>query len=195
MRVILLIIILSCVFTSGRGQFTYFNQTAGGVSDSLIDSYTNVEVLGDTLYIYGGIDDDAGDMRLLLRKYNVQGQQVGESEIEMPFGTVFMETTASFVKSQDDLGFHITISVLDSVVSGWVCSLTTQFDTLWTNRYDQWSPFTSFRRNIDVGDGIVMAGENQPPGTQRGTILTKIDNEGELVWSTELQHTPGVNIR
>ncbi|MFT4662914.1 MAG: hypothetical protein ACI8XB_003207, partial [Patiriisocius sp.] len=41
-----------------NAQYTYFSETFGEFGDQETESVTNVEVVGDSIYMFGGIESD-----------------------------------------------------------------------------------------------------------------------------------------
>ncbi|NNC84178.1 MAG: T9SS type A sorting domain-containing protein [Flavobacteriales bacterium] len=174
-----------------RGQFTYFNQIAGGVSDTLADVYYNVELIDDTIYTFGGVIDFVDGLRYKLGKFDLEGNLILEKEYQVTYPVFWSSTKASFVKTDDETAFYMTVGIADSITSGLVGKFDKNLDTLWTKRYDNFSPYTLMRRNMDVGDGIVVVGEFNADGTQRGTMLTKVDYDGDIIWDEVLRQGSG----
>ncbi len=118
-----------------------------------MDLYTNVEVIGENIYVYGGVGDTQNGIRIQIQRYSLSGELLLTKEMHLPYDPFFLEVTSSFVKTSNEEGFTISIPVIDTVLSGWVCHIDLALDSIWSQRYDQRSPYTSLRRNIDVGDG------------------------------------------
>ena len=190
MRLLIAVIFLS-VLSPSWAQYTYFNETAGVVQDTLAELFTNVELHGDTILVFGTKGIDGIENFIHFRKYAANGVQLQVIEYPYATQTVFVENTGSFKKLSDTNRFIVTCGAVSDYSRGYAVSLNAQLDTLWTKQYDIYPTFTYFKRNIDVSDGIVIAGEWDSDGTQRGTMLAKIDYQGNLLWNQVLQPSGG----
>jgi len=66
MKFLLLLILNLCVL-GVTAQYTYFNNTYGEFGDQETEVISNVVVVGDIIYLFGGIDNDQDPFSFLLR--------------------------------------------------------------------------------------------------------------------------------
>ncbi len=190
-----IVIVWLCIGSvNGLAQYTYYNQLGGELSDSVSDVITDVELINDTIYTYGGYGDFIIDgTAIQLQKYNLQGELLDFSIFpDASNTTVFTEFTFAFKKTLNEEFFYYSNGFHDSTgTHGVIAKVNKNLDTLWTKQYDNFFPYTLMRKNMDVGDGIIVVGEIESDGSQRGTMLTKIDYDGNILWDNVLRHANG----
>ncbi|MFT4660330.1 MAG: hypothetical protein ACI8XB_000593, partial [Patiriisocius sp.] len=69
-------------------QFTYFNEICGELSDTLGDTFTDVEIINDTIYTYAAYADPSGQY-LQLKKYDRTGELIISKEFELDNNTTY----------------------------------------------------------------------------------------------------------
>jgi hypothetical protein len=185
--------LLLCLVTGAfDAQFTYFNEICGELSDTLGDTFTDVEIINDTIYTYAAYADPSGQY-LQLKKYDRTGELIISKEFELDNNTTyFIEFKYSYVKDNNSENLYFSFGLSDSISSrGIVGKVNEDLDTLWTKQYDHYNPHTYLRGNLDIDDGIILVGEIESDGSQRGTMLTKIDYDGIIIWDEVLGHANG----
>jgi len=188
MRLILIIIMCIAFAPDGAGQYTYFNVTNGSENSNGPMTTANVEVIGDQIVTWSGGSDAEGNLAYFFHKFDIDGQLI--ETVPYYFGEAFVWTgaTVSFQKvpnSQESMTVH---GISDSEgTHGLIMRMDESLDTLWTSQYDMLPPYTYFLAHTWNNDTLVIAGEfdNIPGG--KGTFVSKLNSDGEIL-STQVIH-------
>jgi len=89
MKIRIVILLQILISNSLFAQFNYWNQLSGEPSDSLGDSFTNVEIINDTIYTYGALADFNGQY-LQLRKYETNCSFLSSNEFYLNDGIYYV---------------------------------------------------------------------------------------------------------
>lgn len=171
-------------------QYTYFYNTYGEFGDQETEVITNVEINGDIIYLFGGIDNDQSPLSFLLKALDNEGNLLFEN-IVPTYNNETLIGRGWAVSSISPQNFIYTQGVInEGELSAFAVMYDNNLDTIWMKVYNDYAPSTYFRANWDVGNGIIISG-NHTPGNQLGTFLMKIDYDGNIVWNKILREPNG----
>lgn len=164
------------------GQFSYFNIVSGNSGDQISEGVTNLEILYDTMYVWGGGIDSDNQFKFI-RTYSELGQMTGQNTLEFNEEYIYNGGTNSFLRIPGEDAFLFSHGSVDSEgTKGFLMKVDADLDTLWTRRLDIFPPHTYIYTHAWDGDGFVLTGEFGVAPGEKGTFLAKVDTEGELLW-------------
>lgn len=185
-----MILLVNCFMAQWvMGQFTYFNSLWGLEADERSDSGTNLEVLGDSLYVFGAGIDSGNDFFLSFI-VDSEGNEISSVDLSIDTSYIYSGFTHSVLFHPSDSTFLFSQGVIQSEVRGMLLKMDKNLDTLWTRTYSQYSPNTYFYTHAPSTNGFILAGEHvvsDPAG--RGTFIMEIDTAGNVLWHNEI-HAP-----
>ena len=189
MKTFLLIIVLCFYSIISYGQYDYYNIVIGESSDLESETSTNIEILHDSIFTWGGGVNSGVDFELI-RMYTAGGIQLNERILIFSDNYIYPGATNSFQKIPEEEAFLMSHALVDQEgTKGLLMKVGLDLDTLWTRTYDMYAPDTYFYTHTWDGDGFVLAGEHGNGPGVRGTFIAKVDPEGELLW-TNVIHPP-----
>jgi len=189
MRLLILILSLYFCHTHGISQYVYFNQVTGVSGDLISEGVTNIEIMNDQYFVWGGGINNSVQFKLL-RTLDVDGSIVTENNLLFPDSYVYSGITNCFQRIPGEESFLMSHAIVDSEgTKGFLMKVDNSLDTLWTKKLDMYAPYTYVFTHTWDEDGFILAGEHGNGPGVRGTFIAKVDTEGELLW-TQVIHPP-----
>ena len=186
MKFLLLLILKLCVL-GVTAQYTYFNNTYGEFGDQETEVISNVVVVGDIIYLFGGIDNDQDPFSFLLRAIDNQGETIIENTVPIN-NSLTLIGDCQAVSPINPNKFVYTQATVQGELKGYVTIYDELLDTVWMKTYNLFSSQTYFRSNIVDESGIIILGEDASFSNATGTFILKIDFDGNIVWSNLLHN-------
>jgi hypothetical protein len=173
----------------GVGQYTYFDQVIGEFGDDASETKTNIEVLNDKFYTWGGgIASSVIYEDIIV--FDEEGLIIDEREYPSPDAFVYIGNTNSFQRIPGEGNFLFSHGLIDANgIHGFLMKVDDELDTLWTRLVDVFPGETYIFTHAWDSDGFILAAEHQVAGVGNGTFIAKVDVEGEYLWHTVL-HEP-----
>jgi len=174
-----------------NGQANYFNVTIGNI-DQFSERVNNVEVLDDYFYVFG--EERYDNEKWFVRKYDFQAELQAEKYYDFDVAFLWPGTATSFKKRADNSGFYLSAEIWDSLGHwSYLMNFNLDLDTLWTKKYEYSTLHSGFDVAIESEDDLVISGNfntDYTLGSGEGTYLSKIDSEGNELWTTLLKEEP-----
>jgi hypothetical protein len=168
-----------------NAQYTYFSETFGEFGDQETESVTNVEVIGDSIYMFGGIDSDEIPFSTLLRIVDMNGDLIDERILPKDYNSFFIGRNNAVSKTSDN-SFLFTQAVLQDGTKGIAIRYNLSLDTLWEKTYDLYpSTLTNFRSNYSKDGVNLVLGEHN---SLYSSFLISLSEEGEVIWNKTLRN-------
>jgi hypothetical protein len=168
-----------------NAQYTYFSETFGEFGDQETESVTNVEVVGDSIYMFGGIESDIIPFSTLLRIVDIDGDLIDERIMPKDYNS-FLIGHGNAVSKTSDNSFLFTQQVSQDGGKGIAIRYNLSMDTLWEKTYDLYpSTSTYFRSNYSKNDVNLVLGEHN---SLYSSFLISLSEEGEVIWNKALRN-------